>query len=75
MLNSINDVIENTDVLYMTEYKERLTDEDIDYEYLKNNLYLTQEMMTNKNNIVIMHPLPRNEELNCNIDNDPRAAY
>ena len=44
--NSINDVIENTDVLYMTRIqKERLTDEDIDYEYLKNNLYLTQEMM------------------------------
>ena len=25
--------------------------------------------------LVIMHPLPRNEELNTNADNDPRAAY
>jgi carbamoyl-phosphate synthase / aspartate carbamoyltransferase / dihydroorotase len=75
--NSINDIIEHTDVLYMTRIqKERLRTENIDYEFLKNNLYLTQEMLTNaKNNIVIMHPLPRNEELNINIDNDPRAAY
>jgi aspartate carbamoyltransferase catalytic subunit len=40
------------------------------------NLHLTQEIMTNaKNNMIIMHPLPRNEEINTNIDNDPRAAY
>ena len=74
---SINDVIGNTDVLYMTRIqKERLNDESIDNKFLENNLYLTQEMLTNaKNNIVIMHPLPRNEEIGVNIDNDPRAAY
>ena len=39
-------------------------------------MYLTQETLTNaKNNLVIMHPLPRNDEINVNIDNDPRAAY
>ena len=75
--NSINDIIDSTDILYMTRIqKERLVNEHIDYEFLKNNMYLTQEMLTNaKNNIVIMHPLPRNEELNYDIDNDPRAAY
>jgi len=74
---SINDVIGNTDVLYMTRIqKERLNNESIDNKFLENNLYLTQEMLTNaKNNIVIMHPLPRNEEIGVNIDNDPRAAY
>ena len=56
--------------------KERLADENIDYEYLSKNMYLTQDILTKaKNNIVIMHPLPRNEELNIDIDNDPRAAY
>jgi carbamoyl-phosphate synthase / aspartate carbamoyltransferase len=74
---SINDVIENTDVLYMTRVqKERFINENIDYNYLENNLYLTQETLTNaKDNMVIMHPLPRNDEINENIDNDPRAAY
>ena len=75
--NSINDIIEHTDVLYMTRIqKERLNGENIDENFVENNLYLTQEMLTNaKNNIIIMHPLPRNEEISVNIDNDPRAAY
>ena len=56
--------------------KERFSNNEIDYNFIENNLHLTQEILTNaKNNIIIMHPLPRNEELNVNIDNDPRAAY
>ena len=56
--------------------KERLNGEEIDNEFIEKNLYLTQEIMTNaKNSMAILHPLPRNEELNPNIDNDPRAAY
>jgi aspartate carbamoyltransferase len=75
--NSITDVIQNTDILYMTRIqKERFIDENIDNNFITNNLYLSQEMLTNaKKNIVIMHPLPRNQEININIDNDPRAAY
>ena len=74
---SINDIIMTTDILYMTRIqKERFNNKNLDMEYIENNLYLTQEMLTNaKNNMVIMHPLPRNEEINTNIDNDPRAAY
>jgi carbamoyl-phosphate synthase / aspartate carbamoyltransferase len=74
---SINDVIENTDVLYMTRIqKERLNNEKIDLEFIEKNLYLTQEILTKaKNNMIIMHPLPRNKEINDNIDNDPRACY
>ena len=75
--NSINDIIENTDILYMTRIqKERLNGEHINQEFIEKNLYLTQEILTNaKDNLVIMHPLPRNDEINVNIDNDPRAAY
>ena len=75
--SSINDIIETTDVLYMTRIqKERLNEEILDDSYINQNLYLTQEILTNaKNNMVIMHPLPRNEEISINIDHDPRAAY
>ena len=59
--------------------KERgLNGEDLesDMEFIENNLYLTQEIMTNaKKNMVIIDPLPRNNEINTNIDNDSRAAY
>ena len=74
---SINDIIETTDVLYMTRIqKERLQGEFLDDNIIERNLHLTQEIMTNaKNNMVIMHPLPRNDEIHTNIDNDPRAAY
>jgi aspartate carbamoyltransferase catalytic subunit len=74
---SIDEVIETTDVLYMTRIqKERLQGEDLDLQFIEKNLYLRQETLTKaKQNIVIMHPLPRNEEINVNIDNDPRAAY
>ena len=79
--DSINDIIETTDVLYMTRIqKERFQQQPelntIDFDYIERNLYLTQEIMTNaKQNMVIMHPLPRNEEIHNNIDNDPRATY
>jgi aspartate carbamoyltransferase catalytic subunit len=56
--------------------KERLLGEVIDTNFIENNLHLTQEILTDaKNNMVIMHPLPRNDEINVDIDNDPRASY
>ena len=77
VFNSINDVISTTDVIYMTRIqKERFNSHDIDSEFISKNLHLTQEILTRaKNNLVIMHPLPRNEEISVSIDNDPRAAY
>ena len=74
---SINDIIENTDVLYMTRIqKERLQGEVLNNDIIENNLYLTQEILTRaKDNIVIMHPLPRNDEIQLNVDNDTRQLY
>ncbi len=74
---SIDEIIEVTDVIYMTRIqKERLQGETFDWKYVERNLYLTEETLTNaKSNMVIMHPLPRNEEIHTQIDNDPRAAY
>ena len=79
--DSINQVIHMTDVIYMTRIqKERFQDDGennkLDIEFIEKNLYLNPEILTNaKDNMVIMHPLPRNEEIDVNIDLDPRAAY
>ena len=79
--DSISQVIETTDVIYMTRIqKERFEDkndsEKLDLEYIEKYLYLNPEILTNaKDNMVIMHPLPRNAEIDVNIDLDPRAAY
>ena len=56
--------------------KKRLNNEILDENELENNLYLTQEIMTNaKQNMMIIKTSSLNKEINENIDNDPRAAY
>jgi len=64
------------DVLYMTRVqRERFFNED-DYIRLKDTYVLNPEKMTNaKKNMVVLHPLPRVNEISVEIDEDPRAAY
>lgn len=77
LYQSIDNIIRTTDVLYMTRIqKERLQGETLDDSFIRNNLYLTKEVLNNaKKNMIVMHPLPRNDEINVNIDDDPRAVY
>ncbi len=77
LYQSIYNIIRTTDVLYMTRIqKERLQGETLDDSFIRNNLYLTKEVLNNaKKNMIVMHPLPRNDEINVNIDDDPRAVY
>jgi carbamoyl-phosphate synthase/aspartate carbamoyltransferase/dihydroorotase/carbamoyl-phosphate synthase/aspartate carbamoyltransferase len=74
--HDVADVIENVDVLYVTRVqKERFTDL-AQYEEVKNQYEITPELMKKaKDNMVIMHPLPRVGEIHYSVDDDPRAAY
>ena len=64
------------DVLYMTRVqRERFFNED-DYIRLKDSYILTPEKLKNaKDDLIIMHPLPRVNEISVSVDDDPRAAY
>jgi len=64
------------DVLYMTRVqRERFFNED-DYIRLKDTYVLNSEKMSSaKNNMIVLHPLPRVNEISVEIDNDSRAAY
>jgi len=64
------------DVLYMTRVqKERFFNED-DYIRLKDTYVLNTEKMSGaKENMIVLHPLPRVNEISVEIDSDPRAAY
>lgn len=77
--SKLGDIIENTDILYMTRIQKERVDikkESMYDKFIKDKIYLSQEKLTNaKQNMVIMHPLPRNNEIPVDIDNDPRAAY
>ena len=74
--HDVSDVIENTDVLYVTRVqKERFTDLN-QYEQVKDFYVITPEIMEKaKEKMVVMHPLPRVGEIDPAIDDDPRAAY
>ena len=69
-------VIPTLDVLYMTRVqKERFFNEE-DYLRLKDSYILTPEKLNKaKNDLIILHPLPRVNEISVAIDNDPRACY
>ena len=64
------------DVLYMTRVqRERFFNEE-DYLRLKDSYILTPEKLTDaKQDLIIMHPLPRVNEISVAIDDDPRACY
>ncbi len=74
--NSLDPVLAESDVLYVTRVqKERFTDPEV-YETVKNAFIITPETMRQaKENMIVMHPLPRVGEISMDVDDDPRAAY
>ena len=73
---SLEAVMPELDILYMTRVqKERFFNEE-DYLRLKDSYILTPEKLANaKEDLRILHPLPRVNEISVAVDNDPRACY
>ena len=69
-------VMPELDILYMTRVqRERFFNEE-DYLRLKDSYILTPEKLKNaREDLAILHPLPRVNEISLAIDNDPRACY
>ncbi len=72
----IEDVMPELDILYMTRVqRERFFNEE-DYIRLKDFYILNnKKMRLAKEDMIVMHPLPRVNEIAVEVDNDPRAAY
>lgn len=72
----LEDVIGEMDVLYMTRVqRERFFNEE-DYIRLRDSYILDNAKMTlAKEDMIVMHPLPRVNEIATEVDSDPRAAY
>lgn len=73
---SIDDVIAQSDVIYVTRVqRERFADTSL-YEKVKDSYAITPEVMAKaKEDAIVMHPLPRVNEIDRRVDSDPRAAY
>ncbi|SFG79139.1 aspartate carbamoyltransferase [Lachnospiraceae bacterium C7] len=72
----LEDAMANLDVLYMTRVqKERFFNEE-DYVRLKDFYVLNKEKLSlAKDDMLVLHPLPRVNEISVEVDDDPRACY
>lgn len=74
--NSLEEVLPETDVLYMTRIQRERFASDEDYQKSCGLYVVTPKLMTKaKRRMVVMHPLPRVFEISTEFDSDPRAAY
>lgn len=75
-VTALEDVMSKLDILYMTRVqRERFFNEE-DYVRLKDFYILNKEKMKlAKDDMIVLHPLPRVNEISVEVDDDPRAAY
>jgi aspartate carbamoyltransferase len=73
---TLEPVLAETDVLYVTRVQKERFEDQKEYEKVKSLFVITPEIMQEaKEEMVIMHPLPRVGEISMELDTDPRAAY
>ena len=75
-VTKLEDVIGELDILYMTRVqRERFFNEE-DYIRLKDSFILDKKKMSMaKDDMLVLHPLPRVNEISVEVDKDPRAVY
>ena len=74
--NSLSEVLPETDVLYVTRVQKERFEDPADYEKVKGAYVIDPGIMkAAKQDMIVMHPLPRVGEISVDFDDDPRAAY
>lgn len=70
------DIISKADIIYMTRVQKERFSDPIEYEKVKNIYVLKNSMLKNtKPNMRVLHPLPRVNEINQDVDSSPKAYY
>jgi aspartate carbamoyltransferase catalytic subunit len=74
--SSLEEVLPQTDVLYVTRVQKERFENPAEYEQVKDSYVITQRTLQQaKDHMIVMHPLPRVGEIAEEVDADPRAAY
>jgi len=74
--SKLEDVLPETDVLYVTRVQKERFEDPADYEKVAGSFVVNPEIMkAAKAEMIVMHPLPRIGEISPDFDKDPRAAY
>lgn len=72
----LEEVMSELDILYMTRVQKERFFNEADYIRLKDSYILdNKKMKVAKKDMIIMHPLPRVNEISVEVDDDPRACY
>ena len=75
-VTSLEQVMPELDILYMTRVQRERFYNEADYIRLKDSYILTPEKLTSaKSDLCVLHPLPRVNEISTAVDDDPRACY
>ena len=75
-VTTMEEAMPELDVLYMTRVQKERFFNEADYIRLKDTYILTPDKLEPaKKDMIVMHPLPRVNEISVAVDDDPRAAY
>ncbi|MDO8898497.1 MAG: aspartate carbamoyltransferase [Bacteroidales bacterium] len=73
---SLNEVIDASDIIYMTRIQRERFPDPLEYEKVKNVYNLNNSMLSgSKDNLRILHPLPRVNEISIDVDTNAKAYY
>ena len=74
--SSLEEALPETDVLYVTRVQKERFEDPAEYEKVKGAYVIDPAVMkAAKQDMIVMHPLPRVTEISVDFDDDPRAAY
>jgi aspartate carbamoyltransferase len=74
--DSLEKVLPETDILYVTRVQKERFEDPAEYEKVKGAYVIDPDIMkAAKQEMIVMHPLPRVGEISVDFDDDPRAAY
>ncbi len=74
--HQLDDNLKHADIVYMTRVQRERFSDPMEYEKVKNAYVLNNKMLDNtKENLRIMHPLPRVNEIDTDVDTNPKAYY
>ena len=75
-IDALEEALPELDLLYMTRVQRERFDDPAEYERLKDRYILTADKMRYAGeNMIVLHPLPRVNEISVAVDSDPRACY
>ena len=73
---NLEEALQYADIVYMTRVQKERFSDPIEYEKVKNAYILKNSMLKNtKENMRILHPLPRVNEISTDVDSNPKAYY